>query len=405
MALINLRNALMAGKRLPYDAEVEFLESTGTQWIDTGVIPDTVDLDINIALTVIAQGHLFGSRTNSNFSPATNHLWSSYGNNAGQFRKDWIGENSYLPLSTTAPNIIGLHSSASGSSVVHDGATWTGGVKTTNSLSLYLFAVNNNGTAATGVTKIYQCKITKNGVLVRDFIPVRVGTVGYLYDRVSGKLFGNAGTGDFVLGPDVVPVEYIESHGTEWIDTGLVWDSLKWECVADITATRNIDENYIISQYGSGQGAVYAFVYMHQNRARLAYNRNAAVEYAVNKQFFGTKHTWHAIYESGAQRLDIGDNIHLSASQQYVAGLTEEGMRIILGGMQTLGGKATGIRFGNVMIAHVSTSVRSFRPVRVGTGSTWEGAMMDTLTRRIYRNAGTGAFTYGNDLKYPIPAE
>lgn len=26
------------------------------------------------------------------------------------------------------------------------------------------------------------------------------------------------------------------------------------------------------------------------------------------------------------------------------------------------------------------------------------------FTRRIYRNAGTGAFTYGNDLKYPIPA-
>lgn len=39
-------------------------------------------------------------------------------------------------------------------------------------------------------------------------------------------------------------------------------------------------------------------------------------------------------------------------------------------------------------------------PVRVGT----EGAAMDTLTRRIYRNAGTGAFGYGNDLKYPIPA-
>ena len=39
-------------------------------------------------------------------------------------------------------------------------------------------------------------------------------------------------------------------------------------------------------------------------------------------------------------------------------------------------------------------------PVRVGT----EGAMMDVLTRRIYRNQGTGAFGYGNDLKYPIPA-
>ena len=43
-----------------------------------------------------------------------------------------------------------------------------------------------------------------------------------------------------------------------------------------------------------------------------------------------------------------------------------------------------------------------FLPVRVGSGSTWEGAMMDTLTRRIYRNQGTGAFSYGADLPYPI---
>jgi hypothetical protein len=59
------------------------------------------------------------------------------------------------------------------------------------------------------------------------------------------------------------------------------------------------------------------------------------------------------------------------------------------------------------LTAHLNTiPVRSFRPVRVGTDATsWEGAMMDTLTRRIYRNAGTGAFAYGNDLKYPIPAE
>ena len=37
---------------------------------------------------------------------------------------------------------------------------------------------------------------------VRDFIPVRVVTVGYMYDRVSGQLFGNAGTGAFIIGPD-----------------------------------------------------------------------------------------------------------------------------------------------------------------------------------------------------------
>lgn len=36
-----------------------------------------------------------------------------------------------------------------------------------------------------------------------DFIPVRIGTKGYLYDKVSKRLFGNAGTGSFTLGPDI----------------------------------------------------------------------------------------------------------------------------------------------------------------------------------------------------------
>jgi hypothetical protein len=42
-----------------------------------------------------------------------------------------------------------------------------------------------------------------NDSIVLDLIPVRVGTIGYMYDSVSGTLFGNAGTGDFILGPDI----------------------------------------------------------------------------------------------------------------------------------------------------------------------------------------------------------
>ena len=69
---------------------------------------------------------------------------------------------------------------------------------------MIIFGVNTNGTitAATQMT-LYSFKIWKNGVFVRDYIPVRKGTVGYLYDRVSGKLFGNAGTGAFTYGNDL----------------------------------------------------------------------------------------------------------------------------------------------------------------------------------------------------------
>lgn len=74
-------------------------------------------------------------------------------------------------------------------------------------INFYLLALNVYNTPALANTapgaRIKQSKIYISNVLVRDFIPVRVGSVGYLYDRVSKRLFGNKGTGNFVLGQDV----------------------------------------------------------------------------------------------------------------------------------------------------------------------------------------------------------
>ena len=51
--------------------------------------------------------------------------------------------------------------------------------------------------------RVYSFKIYDNGVVVRDFIPVRVGNVGYMYDKISKQLFGNSGSGNFILGADI----------------------------------------------------------------------------------------------------------------------------------------------------------------------------------------------------------
>lgn len=51
--------------------------------------------------------------------------------------------------------------------------------------------------------RIGRNKIVIDGVVVRDFLPVRKNGVGYMYDTVSKELFGNSGTGAFILGPDV----------------------------------------------------------------------------------------------------------------------------------------------------------------------------------------------------------
>ena len=41
------------------------------------------------------------------------------------------------------------------------------------------------------------------------------------------------------------------------------------------------------------------------------------------------------------------------------------------------------------------TLIRDLIPVRVGSGSSFEGAMLDTVERKVYRNAGTGSFIIG----------
>ena len=73
-------------------------------------------------------------------------------------------------------------------------------------LPLYLFSRNNDGVSYDiGAHKIYYAKIwDDNNSLVRDFIPVKDPSgVVCLYDKVSGNFFYNAGTGNFIAGPDL----------------------------------------------------------------------------------------------------------------------------------------------------------------------------------------------------------
>jgi hypothetical protein len=82
----------------------------------------------------------------------------------------------------------------------------------TNKYNIALFGTIHDGVFVTNepfVGRIYYCQISQGVNLVRDFIPVRVGNVGYMYDKISGKLFENQGTGNFILGPDKENTEEI----------------------------------------------------------------------------------------------------------------------------------------------------------------------------------------------------
>ena len=199
--LINLRNALMAGKRLPYDAEVEYLESSGTEYINTErPIPADFwfDATMDITGTNGAYKTLLGARIGSadhdyqfSFQGANNYFLARYGNNSPQY---------YSQLQT---GMTRIRIESGGKLYINESFALQLGVGSPSDNNMFIFALNNNGAVSQQAKYIRLYSLKYGGTNEEhDLIPVRKGAVGYLYDRVTGKLYGNAGTGDFVVGPD-----------------------------------------------------------------------------------------------------------------------------------------------------------------------------------------------------------
>lgn len=198
--MINLRNALMAGKRLPYDAEAEYLESTGTQWIDTGVA-----CAFDYTYTIVA-GHnelTAGSSALFGVAWAVRSVFVQMSVPPRDFYWHGINPSQYYSFTSGAMDTISF-----GNGFVTVNGTTTTGTAYLNAnaglpITLFGNAAYYGSTTGPAKVRIGRFTITNaNNKKILDLIPVRVGTVGYLYDHVSGKLFGNAGTGDFTLGPD-----------------------------------------------------------------------------------------------------------------------------------------------------------------------------------------------------------
>lgn len=69
-------------------------------------------------------------------------------------------------------------------------------------IGLMCCAKSNNAVTNFSTVKICSFKIWESGSLTHNLIPVRVGKAGCLFNEVNGSILRNAGTGNFVLGPD-----------------------------------------------------------------------------------------------------------------------------------------------------------------------------------------------------------
>lgn len=182
-------NKITGSLDVPKYILLEYIESDGEQYIDTGFMPNqNTRVNIKYQTTTTSSACVFGVDNgwcSSAFAMFTNVV--EYGTKSA---------------SATLYGSSAITASLNKNVLSKNGSTLNTFTSSTfqSTGNLALFGLNRWGEVVemTAMT-FYSCQIYDNGTLVRDFIPcidVASGEVG-LWDLVEDKFYGNSGTGIF----------------------------------------------------------------------------------------------------------------------------------------------------------------------------------------------------------------
>lgn len=181
--------------------ELEYIESSGTQYIDTGFIPNqdtrvVLDVQMQAENDSLAANDVFGARTSASskayavqWNTANNYFQHFYNNGYNNLDFGDFAARQVIDMDKNALSIGGVSHERTYASFQGD-------------YTLYLFALNGAGTAQFfSKMRVHSCQIYDNDTLIRDYVPCLnpSNEVG-LYDMVNGLFYGNAGSGEFIAG-------------------------------------------------------------------------------------------------------------------------------------------------------------------------------------------------------------
>lgn len=171
--------------------QLEYIESTGTQFVDTEVIPSELGYQAEV-------------RFRATSVPSSGESWilAAFQSSSAQWRCGFNNGAFY-----TSGGFSYSQTSSTTADTVAEGEN-----SMTPALSLYLFSQHESSGAvhtANSKYRLYYCNIANSGGALRSFIPAKRDSdsaIG-LYDLVSGSFFTNAGTGAFTAGPENIEYE------------------------------------------------------------------------------------------------------------------------------------------------------------------------------------------------------
>lgn len=375
--------------RLPSNfTQLEYIQSSGMQYVDTGFkLNQDTRVVIDACITEYVGSYLYGAQVSS----GSNFYASGY---TGETKLEgWFSTIGTVSVDTALKRRVIDHNrniltTDDGYSLTFSAATFQ------SSNTMFLFGINNGSLLAPTKAKVFSCQLYDNGTLVRNYIPCKndAGEVG-LWDDVNSEFYGNAGTGTFATGPvvpqemaesDIVELEYIESTGTQYVDTGFVPNQdTRVVCDCEYVATSSASWLFGV-RVASGRAA-FAFL-AYEGKFRTDYNNSYSLYFDA-----GTTKATHVDKAKNVTVVNGSETIndtYAAFNSQYSLFLLAVNTAGTTNGYSTAKIKACQI-YDN------GTLVRDFIPAKTVAG---EIGLYDKVFKKFYRNAGTGTFTAGPEI-------
>lgn len=398
-----------------YDYEVEYLESSGGQYIDTGIIPDyntTVKATYEFRSLVSSGNDMLigvksGSTNGTRYFPVALDgalLKERYVLSTETCRKEHLVPVRHEIVFNDENHKVFVDNEERGS---------LGRDLSSSTLTCWLFGGNAEGnTHWFAAGRIYECQILTNNVLARSFKPVVDGNgEACMFDEVEQKLYQNGGTGSFTAGPRPGSgeeeetgekpwylVEYLESTGTQYVDTGLP---------AHTNTQTDVGYQY---WYGDSQWANGAMISGVQSPSRYYTVSMRSTAARQEGHIYGAdevKRTYPEFYRHELCFNDARRNVILDGNLlgSFTAAFTNSTRSVFIFAGQTSKGAASWnskARIWHYDISEDGTPLRKFIPA-VDTNGV--ACFHDLLSSSNYYNKGTGDFKVGRIISEEVPLD
>ena len=184
---------------------VSYLQSTGVQYINTGVAPTTKDTMVEVQYAFINnKGTGFDSIIGSRRSNSTGRFYPVSCDGTSKVRHV-MGDTTLTSQYDLGQVHTVIFNNSAGKCIVDGGEVGSVGTSfNTHTYPMYLFGLNmDGGFQYASISRIYYCKIWQNNTLVRDFVPCKAAdnTPGF-FDRVTSTFYTNSGSGTFTIGQE-----------------------------------------------------------------------------------------------------------------------------------------------------------------------------------------------------------